>query len=342
MWHPLESSGRPAMPERLLVVGNGMAGLRFVEELLERAPEKFAVTVIGKEPEPAYNRVLLSAVLAGDLTRDDASLRPLSWYEDQGVSLVTGDPVVSIDVAGRSAMLGSGRTLTWHRLVFATGSSAIRLPLPGMDLPGVATFRGLRRFGHARASSTRRVGGGDRWRIARFGGRVWALQTRRQGNLDPPDGPTHGASTQRARRESATRGRRGTGHPRAAGGIYGGHRRPGVRRGRPSRRRPYHPGRPGCLCRGHPAGNHFGRRRPVSPAGAPIQVDDTLATSVDGVHAVGECAEHDGTCYGLVEPAYEQARVLADYLAGNDPSPLHRFGGGDQSQGFWGQLVFGR
>jgi len=129
--------------ERLVVVGNGMAGLRFLEELLRRAPGKFEVAVVGAEPEPAYNRVLLSSLLAGDIASADVQMRPREWYAEHGVTLVTGQPATAIDVVGKTVQLSSGQPLAFDKLLLAIGSEAIRLPLPGRDLAGVMTFRSL-------------------------------------------------------------------------------------------------------------------------------------------------------------------------------------------------------
>src|SRR5262245_18033642 len=133
---------RPGLPrERLVVVGNGMAGLRCLEELVRRAPGRFAVTVIGAEPAAAYNRVLLSSLLAGDIGAGDVELRPREWYAEHGIALVSGQAARGLDAAARTLTLGDGTVLGFDRLVLATGSDAIRLPLPGKELAGVMTFR---------------------------------------------------------------------------------------------------------------------------------------------------------------------------------------------------------
>jgi len=305
------------MPERLLVVGNGMAGLRVVEELMRRAPERFAVTVVGKEPEPAYNRVLLSAVLAGDLTRDDARLRPVSWYDEHGITLVTGDSVTSVDLTARSAVLESGHALEWDRLVFATGSSAVRLPLPGIDLPGAATFRDfvdldiIERLDGGRPAVV--IGGGllgleAAYGLARRGVNVTLIHLvdrLMERQLNAPAAALLRDAVE-ARGIHVVLGA-------STAAIEGQERAEAVRL------------TDGRVIPADLVVCAVGIRPETTLAstasvacGRGIQVDDTLATSVDGVYAIGECAEHDGTCYGLVEPAYEQARVLADRLAGND------------------------
>src|SRR5262245_53807614 len=133
--------GRGLLRERLVVVGNGMAGLRFLEEVVRRVPGRFEVTVVGAEPEPAYNRVLLSSLLAGEIGAGDVELRSREWYAEHGIALMTGRPVSAIDAAARTVRLGNGQVLGFDRLVLATGSDAIRLPLPGKELARVNTFR---------------------------------------------------------------------------------------------------------------------------------------------------------------------------------------------------------
>jgi nitrite reductase (NADH) large subunit len=135
--------GQGRLRERLVVVGNGMAGLRFLDELVRRAPARFEVTVVGAEPEAAYNRVLLSSLLAGDIGAGDVQLRSREWYAEHGIALVSGRAAASIDTVARTVTLGDGTVLGFDRLVLATGSDAIRLPLPGKELAGVMTFRSL-------------------------------------------------------------------------------------------------------------------------------------------------------------------------------------------------------
>ena len=131
------------MRERLVVVGNGMVGLRFVEEVTRRANTCFDITVVGAEPTFAYNRVLLSALLADEVTVDDCWFRDRRWYVSNGVRLITGTAATAIDAADRELAIEGHGVVPFDRLVLATGSDPIRLPIAGMDLPGVITFRRL-------------------------------------------------------------------------------------------------------------------------------------------------------------------------------------------------------
>jgi nitrite reductase (NADH) large subunit len=139
--------------ERLVVIGNGMAGLRFLERLDTYAPDRFDVTVVGAEPSPAYNRVLLSSLLAEEIDEAACRFRDRPWYLRQGVRLITGAPATAIDVAEREVVVGDLTTLPFDRLVIASGSTPIRLPKPGMDLPGVITFRDLADVAAIRAAA---------------------------------------------------------------------------------------------------------------------------------------------------------------------------------------------
>ena len=157
------------MRERLVTVGNGMASLRFLERLTERAPCRFDITVVGAEPVAAYNRVLLSSLLGGEVDEAACGFRPRSWYEEHGIRLITGAPVTQIDRENGLAIVGDAHVLPFDRLVLAVGSLPIRLPLPGADLPGVVTFRDFADVAAIRAAArepSRAQGGRSRGRVS--------------------------------------------------------------------------------------------------------------------------------------------------------------------------------
>ncbi|HYJ40935.1 MAG TPA: nitrite reductase small subunit NirD, partial [Steroidobacteraceae bacterium] len=129
---------------RLVVAGNGMAGMRTVEELLKLGiADRFSITVFGAEPRGNYNRILLSPVLSGEQQADDIMLHRPNWYTRRGITLHSGDPIVEIDRKRRTVRSRNGTVADYDRLIIATGSDPIVLPLPGKDLPGVVTFRDL-------------------------------------------------------------------------------------------------------------------------------------------------------------------------------------------------------
>jgi len=129
------------MSEPLVIIGQGMAGTKLAEEVSQRALGRYSVILVGAEPHRAYNRVLLSSLLAKEVAPGDIELKPRGWWARLGITNVFGQAVSSIDRATKSLRFENGVTLGYSKLVIATGSHAIRLPKPGMDLPGVITFR---------------------------------------------------------------------------------------------------------------------------------------------------------------------------------------------------------
>lgn len=127
---------------RLIVIGNGMAAARLIASLTERAPGRFAITVLGDEPEHAYNRILLSPVLGGEKQAEQIRLQDDAWYEARGVTVRRGEKVLAVDVAKRLVRTAQ-TTLAWDELVFATGSTPFVPPIPGGDASHVFTFRRL-------------------------------------------------------------------------------------------------------------------------------------------------------------------------------------------------------
>jgi len=129
--------------ERLVVIGNGMAGCRAVEEILALEPDRWTITIFGAEPRVNYNRIMLSPVLAGEKSFDEIVINTAEWYADNAITLVSGDPVVHIDRAARQVVSRAGRIESYDRLLIATGSDPFVIPVPGAALPGVVTFRDL-------------------------------------------------------------------------------------------------------------------------------------------------------------------------------------------------------
>jgi nitrite reductase (NADH) large subunit len=306
------------MSEPLVVIGNGMAAARFADELSTRALGRYAVAVIGAEPRLAYNRVLLSSVLAGEVPSSDIELKPPRWWRDRGITLRYGCRATAIDTKARTVALADGQALEFSKLVFATGSQPIRPGIPGMALPGVVTFRDINdiwTIWHRAGSGDRVVviGGGllgleAAYGLAKAGARVTVLHLMdrlMERQLDAQAAAMLRRAVDQMGIEVILQAETAE--------IAGDDRVEGVRLQdgrtidadavvvavgiRPS----------ADLARG--AGLKVKRG---------IVVDDALETNVAGIHAIGECAEHRGICYGLVEPAHEQARVLADRLAGRD------------------------
>ncbi|CAO4176805.1 NAD(P)/FAD-dependent oxidoreductase [Methylorubrum populi] len=305
-----------SMKERLVVVGNGMASLRFLERLTERAPGRYDVTVVGAEPVAAYNRVLLSSLLGGEVDEAACGFRPLSWYEEHGIRLVTGAPVTEIDRANRLAVVGETHVLPYDRLVLAVGSLPIRLPLPGIDLPGVLTFRdfadvaAIRKAAVAHAKAVV-IGGGLLGLEAAVGLARLGVETTLVHVMD--------RVMERQLDHSAARLVRAAMEARGVRMLLSADTAAIEGDGRVERLVM----KDGTVVPADLVVMSVGIRASMALAqscglacGRGITVDDRMTTSDPAIHALGECAEHRGVVYGLVEPAYEQAEVLSRHLVG--------------------------
>lgn len=306
------------MSEPLVVIGNGMASMRLVEELAKRALGRYAIAVVGEEPRLAYNRVLLSSVLAQEISRTEIELKSARWWRDHGVTLLYGHRAIAVDPSIRRVKLAGGATLPFARLVLATGSRPIRLNVPGMDLPGVLTFRDLGDVGaiEAAAASCSRavvIGGGLLGLEAAYGlaksgvevSVVHLMDRLMERQLDVCAAEmlrriveAKGIAVHLGAQTVKIAGRQRVQAIALADGrqietdlvVIAAGTRPNIDLARTADL---------AIDRG-------------------IVVDDHLQTSLSGIYAIGECIEHRRVCYGLVEPAYEQASALAAHLAGDD------------------------
>ena len=306
------------MSEPLVIVGNGMAAARLVDELVKSALGRYAIAVIGEEPRLAYNRVLLSSVLAGETGSHEIELKPAAWWRERGVTLKYGARATEIDVGRRELKIENDESIEFSKLVLATGSTPLRLNVPGADLPGVNTFRDTRDVDLLLTLAAQKkrvvvVGGGllgleAAYGLAKAGAPVTLVHLMdrlMERQLDAPAAQLLkslverkgikillNASTTRITGDSQVEGvELADGrHIEADAVIFAAGIRPNV-------------------ALAGEAGLKINRG---------VVVDDVMQTSADGIFALGECAEHRGICYGLVEPAYEQARMLARHLAGRE------------------------
>ena len=306
------------MRERLLIIGGGMAATRLVEELVACAPCRYAITVIGAEERLPYNRVLLSSLLAQDVAEDEIDLKPNSWWRTQGVDLRCGARVVAIDARGRSVTLGDGARLSWDKLVLATGSNAVRLPLPGADLPGVLTFRDCADVEQMRAAikpgaRAAVIGGGllgleAAYGLAKAGVDVTVVHV--MDRLMERQLDAAGASL--LKQDLERRGIRVMLEAKSAAIIGEGK----------VEALAFTDGQAIAVDMVVMAVGIAPNVQLAATAGIVIKrgiiVDDAMRSSEADIFALGECAEHRGVAYGLVQPAYEQARVLASALSDND------------------------
>ncbi|MDR3527138.1 MAG: nitrite reductase large subunit NirB [Rhizomicrobium sp.] len=301
----------------LVVIGNGMAGMRTVEELLKRDGGRYRVTVFGAEPHVNYNRIMLSSVLAGDKTLDEIVINPQSWYDENGVTLISGDPVKSIDRDARTVTSVKGVIVHYDRLLIATGSKPLAPPLPGITLPGVCAFRDIADVdkmleaarNHKRAVV---IGGGllgleAAWGLKQRGmavALVHLMPTLMERQLDVAAGQLLQRDLDKRGISFFTDGQTEE--------ITGTERVESVR-----------------LADGRVIPTDLvvlaiGIRPNVDLARAAglavnrgIQVGDDMRTSDHDIFSVGECVEHNGQVFGLVAPLWDQAKVCASQLAGD-------------------------
>lgn len=305
----------PSARQSLVVIGNGMAGMRTVEELMKLSPELYDITVFGAEPHGNYNRILLSPVLAGDKSMDDIMIHTRAWYEKNRITLHAGDPVVHIDRRRRLVRAKSGREVWYDRLLIATGSNPFIIPVPGHKLAGVIGFRDVNDVDTMLAAAKR---GG---RAVVIGGGLLGLEAanglQRRGmdvtvvhvtdslmnmQLDKPASlmlknaleakglrfllDAHTAEITGDKRVTGVRFKDGSTAPAdlvvMAAGV------------RPN------------IALAQEAGLHCERA---------IVVDDTLQTYDPRVYAVGECVQHRSATFGLVAPIWDQAKVAGAHLA---------------------------
>jgi nitrite reductase (NADH) large subunit len=322
----MDMTAPPGMKPRLVMIGNGMAGVRTLEELLKIAPDLYDITVFGAEPHPNYNRILLSPVLAGEQTLDEIVLNDWSWYQEHGITLHAGWTVTDVDRVRRvvHARNAAGETLSaaYDRLLLATGSNPFILPIPGKDLEGVIAYRDIADTNamiEASQKYTRAVviGGGLLGLEAANGLMKRGMQvtvihvmpTLMERQLDE----VAGKLLQKSLEERGLRFIMGGQTQALIGDADGG------KAGR-------------VMALQFKDGTEIPTDLVVMAVGIRpntalaeqmrlhvnrgIVVSDTLQTVTDArVYAVGECAAHRGIAYGLVAPLFEQGKVAANHLA---------------------------
>ncbi len=308
------------MPEKLklVLVGNGMAGVRTLEELLRLAPDLYDITVFGAEPHPNYNRILLSPVLAGEQTLDDIVLNAFDWYREHGITLHAGCTVVDVDRARRVVRADDGTEAAYDRLLLCTGSRPFVLPVPGAGLAGVIAYRDIadtqamieaaRAHRHAVV-----IGGGLLGLEAAHGLRQRGMQVTvvhrgqwlMERQLDRDAGKLLRSALEARGIAFALQA-----ETQAMVGPEGG-RVQAVRladgRALPAELVVMAVGIRPNIELAQTMGLHCERG---------VVVTDTLQTVTDArIYSVGECAQHRGVAYGLVAPLFEQAAVAANHLA---------------------------
>jgi nitrite reductase (NADH) large subunit len=305
--------------QRLVVVGNGMAGCRAIEEVLKRDPDRYAITVFGAEPRVNYDRIQLSPVLAGEKRFEDIILNDLAWYAERDITLHAGRKVLRIDREARVVEAEGELIVAYDRLILATGSDPVRLPLPGADLAGVVTFRDLDDVEAMIEAADRGgqavvIGGGllgleAAYGLARRGMKatvVHLMDVLMERQLDAAAGflleqalAQRGVAVALGAQSEAIVGENGR-----VGGLK-------LKDGRilPCDILVMAVGIRPNTALARDAGLEIGRG---------VMVDDQLRTSDPTIFAIGECLEHRGAVYGLVAPIWEMCRVLGDVLTGRE------------------------
>ena len=303
------------MKEKLVLIGNGMAGVRTLEELLKIDPDKYAVTVFGAEPYGNYNRILLSPVLAGEKTINDIMLNDEQWYADNGITLYKGKQIIDIDRRGRKVFASDGTTADYDRLIIATGSNPFIIPVPGHDLPGVVSFRDIQDVDTMMTASKQFKN------AVVIGGGLLGLEAANglmQQGMDVT--VVHLQTTLMERQLDAEAGRmlqksledRGMKFRISANteAILGSDKVSAVRFQDGSEI----PADIVVMAVGIRPNIELAKKVGIYCERG-IVVDDTMLTYDPRIYAVGECVQHRGQAYGLVAPLFEQARVCANHLA---------------------------
>ncbi|RZS56634.1 pyridine nucleotide-disulfide oxidoreductase [Sphaerotilus mobilis] len=308
----------PAPRPRLVLVGNGMAGMRTLEELLKIAPERYDITVFGAEPHPNYNRIMLSPVLAGEQTIEQIVLHPLDWYARHGITLHLDRKVERIDRVRRVVVADDGSEAPYERLLIATGSTPFMPPIPGRALDGVLAWRNIADTqAMIEAARTRHhavvIGGGVLGLEAANGlsqrGMSVSVVHLAAWPMDRQLDAAAGALLQAELERRGLRFELGAQTEALLGDEQGRVRAVRFQDGReiPADLVVMAAGIRPNTALAEAAGLRCERG---------IVVHDTLQSVTDPrIYAVGECAAHRGIAYGLVAPVFEQGRVCATHLA---------------------------
>lgn len=308
---------------KLVMIGNGMAGLRTIEEILDRDPQRFEITIIGKEAYPNYNRTMLSNILQNKMTVEETIMNSYDWYAEHDIKLVNNDPVTILDREKKTVLTESGQSFEYDQCIIATGSKAFVLPIPGSDLPSVIGWRTIddtkRMMEIAQTKHKAIVIGGGLLGLECARGLLdqgmevtvvhlaeWLMEMqldRKAGQMLKNDLEQQGMRFELQANTQEILGHEDVESVRLADGrvleadlvVMA----VGIR--------PY--------------------TEVAKAAGLDVNrgiiVNEFMQTNDPNIFAVGECAECEGKVYGLVAPLYEQGIVLADYLTNKETNGYH-------------------
>jgi len=297
---------------RLILIGNGMAGVRALEEIFSRAPATFDITVFGAEPHGNYDRIMLSPVLSGEKRFEDIVTHNHAWYADRGIELLAGEAVVAIDRDARIVQGERGTTRPYDILLLATGSNPVILPLPGADLPGVLGFRDIAdvetMLAACRAGGNAAVIGGGLLGLEAANGLkcrgmnvtvLHLMPSLMERQLDPVSARLLADDLERrginVLTEATTESIEGDAHVTAVA-LKNGQKIPADLVVMAAGIRPN-------IALARACGLAVGRG---------VMVDDAMCTTDPAIYAIGECVEHNGQVFGLVAPLWEMAKICAD------------------------------
>jgi nitrite reductase (NADH) large subunit len=307
--------------KKLVMIGNGMAGVRTVEEILKVSTEPFEITIFGQEPYPNYNRIKLSNILQGDTNFEDIIINPLDWYKENSIQLFTGEAIVNIDVDGKRVVSNLGREVEYDELIIATGSNSFILPIPGSDKIGVTGFRDIN-------DCEMMIKSAQQFKKAVvIGGGLLGLEAARGLlNLGMKVDVVHlmphlmerqldSVASSLLKAELESQGMNFLMEKETVE-ILGNERVTGIL---------FKDGSQVeadlvVMAIGIKSNTEVARNSGIY-VNRGIVVNDFMETSVPHVYAVGECAEHREIVYGLVAPLYEQGKVLANRICGNLGEP---------------------
>ncbi|MFZ7942639.1 nitrite reductase large subunit NirB [Neobacillus sp. 19] len=307
--------------KKLVMIGNGMAGVRTIEEIIKLAPEQFEITIFGQEPYPNYNRIKLSNILQGDTNFEEIIINPLDWYKENNIQLFTGEAVEQIDLEAKCVISDQGREVEYDELIIASGSNSFILPIPGADKIGVTGFRDIQDCEMMIKSSKQYkkavvIGGGLLGLEAARGllnlgmkvDVVHLMPHLMERQLDP-------IASSLLRAELEAQGMNFLMEKETVE-VLGDKRVSGLRF------------KDGSEVEADLVVMAIGIKPNTAVAknsgifvNRGIVVNDFMETSVPNVYAVGECAEHREMVYGLVAPLYEQGKVLANQICGTAGKP---------------------
>ncbi len=304
--------------QKLVMIGNGMAGVRTIEELLKVAPDLYDITVFGAEPHPNYNRILLSPVLAGEQTLDEIVLNSFEWYAENNIALHAGKKVTAVDRVKRVVKASDGTEAEYDRLLICTGSNPFILPVPGKDLQGVIAYRDIADTNAMIEAATKYqhavvIGGGLLGLEAANGLMLRGMQvsvvhvmpTLMERQLDT----VAGGLLQKSLEERGLKFLMGAQTQELVGGEDGRVKAIKFKDGTEV------PADLVVMAVGIRPNTELAQSMRLH-VDRGIVVTDTMQTVTDArIYSVGECAAHRGIAYGLVAPLFEQAKVAANHLA---------------------------